>query len=84
MLAQCYLANGEGQKVGHHGNLITPCLLLDVTSLPVFLCQALRCFQEAATEVEKEEFLMKLTGSEDEDAAATPRLQYYSKVGTGD
>lgn len=55
MLAQCYLANGEGQK-------------------------ALRCFQEAATEVEKEEFLMRLTGSEDEDAAATPRLQYYSKV----
>uniref|UniRef100_A0A3P9DEK1 Nucleoporin 160 n=2 Tax=Haplochromini TaxID=319058 RepID=A0A3P9DEK1_9CICH len=58
MLAQCYLANGEGQK-------------------------ALRCFQEAATEVEKEEFLMRLTGSEDEDAAvapATPRLQYYNKV----
>ncbi|CAI5668440.1 unnamed protein product [Oreochromis niloticus] len=58
MLAQCYLANGEGQK-------------------------ALRCFQEAATEVEKEEFLMRLTGGEDEDAAvapATPRLQYYNKV----
>uniref|UniRef100_A0A3B5R5G7 Nucleoporin 160 n=1 Tax=Xiphophorus maculatus TaxID=8083 RepID=A0A3B5R5G7_XIPMA len=55
MLAQCHLANGEGQK-------------------------ALRCFQEAATEVEREEFLMKLTGSEDEEAAASPRLQYYNKV----
>ncbi|KAK5615712.1 hypothetical protein CRENBAI_023015 [Crenichthys baileyi] len=55
VLAQCYLAHGEGQK-------------------------ALRCFQEAATEVEKEEFLMKLTGTEDEEAAASPRLQYYNKV----
>ncbi|XP_036390935.1 nuclear pore complex protein Nup160 [Megalops cyprinoides] len=42
--------------------------------------KALQCFQEAATEVEKEEFLMRLTGSEDEDAAVTPRLQYYNKV----
>uniref|UniRef100_A0A3Q2PVR1 Nucleoporin 160 n=1 Tax=Fundulus heteroclitus TaxID=8078 RepID=A0A3Q2PVR1_FUNHE len=55
MLAQCYLADGEGQK-------------------------ALRCFQEAATEVEREEFLRKLTGSEDEEAATSPRLQYYNKV----
>uniref|UniRef100_A0A3Q2CWA9 Nucleoporin 160 n=1 Tax=Cyprinodon variegatus TaxID=28743 RepID=A0A3Q2CWA9_CYPVA len=55
VLAQCYLANGEGHK-------------------------ALRCFQEAATEVEKEDFLMKLTGSEDDEAAASPRLQYYNKV----
>ncbi len=42
--------------------------------------QALQCFQEAATEVEKEEFLMRLTGVEEEEAASTPRLQYYSKV----
>lgn len=55
MLAQCYLADGEGQK-------------------------ALQCFQEAATEVEKEEFLMRLTSSEDEEAAASTRLQYYNKV----
>eukprot|EP00066_Takifugu_rubripes_P016720 XP_011605986.1 PREDICTED: LOW QUALITY PROTEIN: nuclear pore complex protein Nup160 [Takifugu rubripes] len=55
-LAQCYLANGEGQK-------------------------ALQCFQEAATEVEKEEFLIKLTGSEEEEApASSPRLQYFNKV----
>ncbi|KAM9854925.1 nuclear pore complex protein Nup160 [Aulostomus maculatus] len=56
MLAQCYLANGEGHK-------------------------AVQCFQEAATEVEKEEFLMRLTGSSDDDeASTTPRLQYYNKV----
>lgn len=30
--------------------------------------------------MEKEEFLMRLTGSEDEEAASTPRLQYYNKV----
>lgn len=36
--------------------------------------------------MEKEEFLMRLTGGEDEDAAvapATPRLQYYNKVKAG-
>lgn len=32
--------------------------------------------------MEREEFLMKLTGSEDEEAAASPRLQYYNKVKT--
>lgn len=42
--------------------------------------QALQCFQEAATEVEKEEFLMKLTGTEEDEAASTSRLQYYNKV----
>lgn len=47
------------------------------------LLQALQCFQEAATEVEKEEFLIKVTGSEEEEAAATsPRLQYFNKVHT--
>lgn len=33
--------------------------------------------------MEKEEFLIKLTGSEEEEAAATsPRLQYFNKVHT--
>ncbi|KAM9753725.1 nuclear pore complex protein Nup160-like [Menidia menidia] len=53
MLAQCYLASGEGQK-------------------------ALQCFQEAANEVEKEDFLLRLTGSEEN--APSPRLQFYNKV----
>lgn len=35
--------------------------------------------------MEKEEFLMRLTGSEEEQAAASsPRLQYYNKVPTSD
>nr|XP_057932206.1 nuclear pore complex protein Nup160 [Doryrhamphus excisus] len=55
MLAQCYLANGEGHK-------------------------ALRCFQEAEAEVEKEEFLIKLTGSDGDEVASTPILHYYNKV----
>lgn len=46
----------------------------------LFLLQALQCFQEAATEVEKEEFLMRLTSTEEDEAAPTPRLQYYNKV----
>ncbi|KAI4883556.1 hypothetical protein NFI96_023353 [Prochilodus magdalenae] len=41
---------------------------------------ALQCFQEAAPEVEKEEFLMKLTGSEEEAGTTAPRLLYYNKV----
>uniref|UniRef100_A0A8C7L340 Nucleoporin 160 n=1 Tax=Oncorhynchus kisutch TaxID=8019 RepID=A0A8C7L340_ONCKI len=40
---------------------------------------ALQCFKEAAAEVEREEFLLRLTGAEDE-AAAAPRLQYHNKV----
>ncbi|XP_061631140.1 nuclear pore complex protein Nup160 isoform X2 [Phyllopteryx taeniolatus] len=58
MLAQCYLANGEGHK-------------------------ALQCFQEAITEVEKEDFLMRLTGAGDNqaaEAACSPALHYYNKV----
>lgn len=50
----------------------------DITSCCLF--QALQCFQEAASEVEREEFLMKLTAGEDEEAASSPRLQYYNKV----
>ena len=30
--------------------------------------------------MEKEEFLVRLTGSDEEEAATTPRLQYYNKV----
>lgn len=116
MLGQCYLANGEGQKVGdtpktlnnqskqkfklilkHNTEGKHLFLLLGVALkfwaerlqsaltghlflFPLSFFQALQCFQEAATEVEKEEFLMKLTGTEDEEAASTPRLQYYNKV----
>ncbi|XP_062856315.1 nuclear pore complex protein Nup160 isoform X2 [Trichomycterus rosablanca] len=43
--------------------------------------KALQCFQEAAPEVEKEDFLMRLTGSEEDEAAGTAaRLLYYNKV----
>ncbi|KAM3610070.1 uncharacterized protein V6R79_024806 [Siganus canaliculatus] len=42
--------------------------------------KALQCFQEAATEVEKEEFLLRLTVTEEEETTSTPRLHYYNKV----
>lgn len=54
-------------------------LTCDINSC-CFFGQALQCFQEAATEVEKEEFLMKLAGGEYEEATPSPRLQYYNKV----
>ena len=44
------------------------------------MLQALQCFQEAAPEVEKEEFLIRLTGSEEEAGTTAPRLLYYNKV----
>ncbi|XP_077176981.1 nuclear pore complex protein Nup160 [Paroedura picta] len=42
--------------------------------------KALDCFCEAASEVEKEEFLDRLIRSEDVEMVSTPRLQYYDKV----
>ncbi|TRZ00171.1 hypothetical protein DNTS_020923, partial [Danionella cerebrum] len=39
--------------------------------------KALQCFQEAATEVDKEDFLMKLTASD--EATTAPRSLYYNK-----
>lgn len=83
MLGQCYLANGEGQKVGHqHYTCRSESGEAGSTHWLCGCFQALQCFQEAATEVEKEEFLIRLTGTEEEEAASTPRLQYYNKVHT--
>lgn len=85
MLAQCYLADGEGQKVEKRlgTNVCSAALSSSPWSSPgrhLSAPQALQCFQEAATEVEKEDFLMRLTSSEDVEAAASTRLQYYNKV----
>lgn len=75
-----------GQRGGPEGESQPPPRLVGVcwTALHHVCClQALQCFQEAAAEVEKEEFLIKLTASEQEEAAASsPRLQYFNKVRT--
>ncbi|KAM8939771.1 nuclear pore complex protein Nup160 [Pelodytes ibericus] len=42
--------------------------------------KALECFCEAASEVEREEFLEKLIRVEDGEASSTHRLQYYNRV----
>ncbi|KAM4618869.1 nuclear pore complex protein Nup160 isoform 2-T2 [Polymixia lowei] len=87
---ECLMANCQYTQLQEYVRLIRPWCQMNVGSCRFVLGQcyladgegqkALQCFQEAATEVEKEEFLMRLTGAEEEEAASTPRLQYYNKV----
>uniref|UniRef100_A0A8D0A5A8 Nucleoporin 160 n=1 Tax=Sander lucioperca TaxID=283035 RepID=A0A8D0A5A8_SANLU len=87
---ECLMANCQYTQLQEYVRLIGPWCQVNIGSCRFMLGQcylangegqkALQCFQEAATEVEKEDFLLRLTGSEDEDAASTPRLQYYNKV----
>ncbi|XP_029379630.1 nuclear pore complex protein Nup160 isoform X2 [Echeneis naucrates] len=87
---ECLMANCQYTQLQEYVRLVGPWCQVNIGSCRFMLGQcylangegqkALQCFQEAATEVEKEEFLMRLTGSEEEEAAAIPRLQYYNKV----
>ncbi|XP_068452615.1 nuclear pore complex protein Nup160 [Clinocottus analis] len=87
---ECLMANCQYTQLQEYVRLVGPWCQVNIGSCRFMLGQcylangeghkALQCFQEAATEVEKEDFLLKLTGSEEEEAAATPRLQYYNKV----
>uniref|UniRef100_A0AAQ5XKG0 Nucleoporin 160 n=1 Tax=Amphiprion ocellaris TaxID=80972 RepID=A0AAQ5XKG0_AMPOC len=90
LFPECLMANCQFTQLQEYVRLIGPWCQVNIGSCRFMLGQcylangegqkALQCFQEAATEVEKEEFLMKLTGSEDEESASSPRLQYYNKV----
>ncbi|XP_055011189.1 nuclear pore complex protein Nup160 [Boleophthalmus pectinirostris] len=87
---ECLMANCQYTQLQEYVRLVGPWCQVNIGSCRFMLGQcylatgegqkALQCFQEAANEVEKEEFLMKLTGTEDEEAAPTARLQYYNKV----
>ncbi|XP_076018767.1 nuclear pore complex protein Nup160 [Genypterus blacodes] len=87
---ECLMANCQYTQLQEYVRLIGPWCQVNIGSCRFMLGQcylangegqkALQCFQEAATEVEKEEFLMRLAGTEEEEAASTPRLQYYNKV----
>ncbi|XP_038561724.1 nuclear pore complex protein Nup160 [Micropterus salmoides] len=87
---ECLMANCQYTQLQEYVRLIGPWCQVNIGSCRFMLGQcylangegqkALQCFQEAATEVEKEEFLMKLTGTEEDEAASTSRLQYYNKV----
>ncbi|XP_020509237.3 nuclear pore complex protein Nup160 [Labrus bergylta] len=87
---ECLMANCQYTQLQEYVRLIGPWCQVNVGSRRFMMGQcylangegqkALQCFQEAATEVEKEEFLLRLTGSEEEESASTPRLQYYNKV----
>ncbi|KAM9377512.1 nuclear pore complex protein Nup160 isoform 2-T2 [Pholidichthys leucotaenia] len=87
---ECLMANCQYTQLQEYVRLIGPWCQVNIGSCRFMLghCylasgegqKALQCFHEAANEVEKEEFLTRLTGGEDEDGASTPRLQYYNKV----
>uniref|UniRef100_A0A8C6T4G5 Nucleoporin 160 n=1 Tax=Neogobius melanostomus TaxID=47308 RepID=A0A8C6T4G5_9GOBI len=87
---ECLMSNCQYSQLQEYVRLVGPWCQVNIGSCRFMLGQcylsngegqkALQCFQEAANEVEKEDFLMKLTGTEDEEAASTPRLQYYNKV----
>uniref|UniRef100_A0A3Q3EQK3 Nucleoporin 160 n=1 Tax=Labrus bergylta TaxID=56723 RepID=A0A3Q3EQK3_9LABR len=87
---ECLMANCQYTQLQEYVRLIGPWCQVNVGSRRFMMGQcylangegqkALQCFQEAATEVEKEEFLLRLTGSEEEESASTPRLQYYNKM----
>ncbi|KAJ4918468.1 hypothetical protein JOQ06_002060, partial [Pogonophryne albipinna] len=85
---ECLMANCQYTQLQEYVRLSGPWCQVNIGSCRFVLGQcylangegqkALQCFQEAATEVEKEDFLLRLTGGEEEDAH--PRLQYYNKV----
>ncbi|XP_017292270.1 nuclear pore complex protein Nup160 [Kryptolebias marmoratus] len=87
---ECLMVNCQFSQLQEYARLIGPWCQVNIGSCRFVLAQcylangesqkALQCFQEAAMEVEREGFLMKLTASEDEEAASSPRLQYYNKV----
>ncbi|XP_028287626.1 nuclear pore complex protein Nup160 isoform X2 [Parambassis ranga] len=87
---ECLMANCQYTQLQEYVRLIEPWCQVNIGSCRFMLGQcylangegqkALQCFKEAATEVEKEEFLMRLTGMDDDEVAPTPRLQYYNKV----
>ncbi|TMS01076.1 nuclear pore complex protein Nup160 [Larimichthys crocea] len=87
---ECLMASCQYTQLQEYVRLIGPWCQVNIGSCRFMLGQcylangegqkALQCFQEAATEVEKEEFLMRLTGTDEDEAASTPRLQYYNKV----
>ncbi|MBN3303741.1 NU160 protein, partial [Amia calva] len=91
LFPECLMGNCQYTQLQEYIRLISPWCQVNVGSCRFVLGQcylatgeghkALQCFQEAATEVERENFLLRLTGTEEEEEAATaPRLQYYNKV----
>uniref|UniRef100_A0A8C2HHC3 Nucleoporin 160 n=1 Tax=Cyprinus carpio TaxID=7962 RepID=A0A8C2HHC3_CYPCA len=91
LFPECLMVNCQYEQLQECVRLVGPWCQVNVGSYRFVLghCylangegqKALQCFQEAAAEVDKEEFLMKLTGSDEEAATATtPRLLYYNKV----
>ncbi|KAL7862786.1 hypothetical protein SRHO_G00117700 [Serrasalmus rhombeus] len=90
LFPECMMGNCQYTQLQEYVRLIGPWCQANVGSCRFILGQAylasgegqkaLQCFQEAAPEVEKEEFLNRLTGSEEEAGTTAPRLLYYNKV----
>lgn len=87
---ECLMGNCQYTQLQEYVRLIQPWCQVNVGSCSFMLGQcylangegqkALECFKKAAPEVEKEDFLMRLTGADEEESASSPLLQYYNKV----
>nr|XP_055048716.1 nuclear pore complex protein Nup160 [Misgurnus anguillicaudatus] len=90
LFPECLMGNCQYAQLQEYVRLVGPWCQVNVGSCRFVLGQcylangegqkALQCFQEAAAEVEKEDFLMKIAGSDEVTAATAPRLLYYNKV----
>ncbi|XP_077425205.1 nuclear pore complex protein Nup160 [Vanacampus margaritifer] len=88
---ECLMANCQYTQLQDYVRLISPFCQMKMGSCCFMLAQcylanneghkALQCFQKAAPEVTKEDFLTRLTGGEDDPATTcSPALRYYNKV----
>uniref|UniRef100_A0A4W4DTZ8 Nucleoporin 160 n=1 Tax=Electrophorus electricus TaxID=8005 RepID=A0A4W4DTZ8_ELEEL len=90
LFPECLMGNCQYTQLQEYVRLIGPWCQANVGSCRFVLGQAylasgegqkaLQCFQEAAEVVKEEEFLMRLTGLEEETNTTAPRLSYYNKV----
>ncbi|XP_053741482.1 nuclear pore complex protein Nup160 [Synchiropus splendidus] len=87
---ECLMANCQFSQLQEYVRLTSSWCQVNIGSCRFMLGQcylangeghkAVQCFQEASSEVEKEEFLMRLTGGEEDETPSTPRLQYFNKT----
>ncbi|XP_046890933.1 nuclear pore complex protein Nup160 [Hypomesus transpacificus] len=87
---ECLMANCQYTQLQEYIRLIQPWCQVNMGSCSFMLGQcylangegqkALECFKKASPEVEKEEFLLRVAGADEEEAASSPLLQYYNKV----
>ncbi|KAM4617495.1 nuclear pore complex protein Nup160 [Discoglossus pictus] len=90
LFAECLMKSCQYTQLQEYVRLLQPWCQVNVGSCHFMMGQcylvtgeghkALECFSQAASEVEREEFLEKLIHVEEGEPPSTPRLQYYNRV----